>query len=60
MYALANTYDALGKYKESYQLCKRVVALYPAGANHGEDWYGIVPHAESLMSRLSQYVKESD
>lgn len=60
MYALANTCDALEKYEESYQLCKRVVALYPAGANHDEDWYGIVPHARSLMGSLKQYVKESD
>lgn len=60
MYALANTYDAMGRYEEAYKLCKRVVNKYPNGADHDEDLYGVAPHARSMMGSLRQYVKEED
>ena len=57
LYAIANNYDAMKRYEESYEYCERVVAKYPNGADHGEDWYGIAPHAQHLMSSLEPYVK---
>ncbi|MBQ1546176.1 MAG: tetratricopeptide repeat protein [Clostridia bacterium] len=58
LYGLANTLDAEKKYQEAYDLCKRVVAMYPNGADHGEDVYGVAPHANNLLNALKSYVKE--
>lgn len=60
MYALANTYDALGEYQKAYEYCERVVAKYPNGADHDEDVFGAAPHAAYLKSRLESYVKEGN
>ena len=60
MYALANTYDALGEYQKAYEYCERVVAKYPNGADHDEDVFGAAPHAALLKSRLESYVKEGN
>lgn len=58
MYALANTYDGLGRYQEAYDYCVRVINKYPNGADHDEDEYGVAPHALGLKNSLSEYVKE--
>lgn len=58
LYALANTYDGMERYQEAYDLCRRVVDMYPNGADHDEDKYGVAPHAKNLMNSLKSYVKE--
>jgi tetratricopeptide (TPR) repeat protein len=60
MYALANTYDGMEEYKKAYDYCERLIAKYPNGADHDEDVYGAMPHAQMLMNSLKSYVEEGN
>ena len=58
LYALANTYDAMKRYDEAYELCSRVIEMYPNGADHSEDVYGVQPHAAALKGSLEAYISK--
>ena len=58
MFALANTYDALEEYQEAYDLCVKIEEMYPNGAEHLVDYYGVSAHVGGLLSSLKGYVKE--
>lgn len=50
-YALANAYDAQGKYEEAYDACLKVDLLLPE-TDHKFDWYGVSIHNNRLLSEL--------
>lgn len=57
MYTLANSYDALGRLEEAYQLTVRVYEQFST-VNHEKDWYGLGFHNTNLMHSLEKALEE--
>ncbi len=58
MFALANTYDALGNYQEAYDLCEEINEMYPNGVEHLVDLYGVSAHVGSLYNSLKSHINK--
>lgn len=59
-FALANTYDALGRYREAYELTLSIEAEMGAGSevNHSADVYGLGYHNPRLREALEYKLQE--
>lgn len=58
LFALANTYDRLEDYETAFRYCSRAVAMFPDGANHSSDWYGVSYHARILYDALKSHLEQ--
>ena len=56
LFALASSYDALGRYEEALELCEEIDELYPNGIEHFIDLYGVSAHYGALYNALKNRV----